>query len=630
MPLGISAPPPSALGVRRRRRPMLLMMALIAAAGLAAWGAGVPSSSPWSSPPPPLATLEVDRGDVAMVVTESGSLESAENATVRCEVEALIGMVGGTAGGGMAGAQGARAGQGGSGSTAPAGGTGGTSVQGGSAPANAAAAAVSSSASPSATTGASSTATTATAADDTDTTTANTKPVIRSFTYQVVPHVPLRPKAVTATPQPKAPPPQDPAASGGGGRGRQNSSTIVTEKPGSTRIISLLPEGTHVKAGDVVCRLDASAFEDALQAQEIRHAQAKAWVDQALALLEVAKITLSEYRDGIFPQDRQLLRQYVATCQLEVDRASKNLNWSRAAASKGVRSTQQVRADTLALRQAEIALREAEGMVYRLEHYTGPKLIKALEAKIEAIRSDKLTQEASFQLEDERLRKLQRMVANCTMKAPRDGIVVFANQSNQWGRVEVQIDEGVTVREGQPIFQLPDPRHMQVKARINESKVALIRPGQPASIRIDAFPDRPLKGIVTEITAIPAPVNRASPDIKVYFATVKLDAGGFDALRPGLSAEVTFDVRSRQDVPRVPLQAIRWLGDEAFVAVVSPSRTSWHWRRVELGLSDRSYAEVTSGLEVGEQVVAHPDHLPTPRAAVTVEAVAGTAGRKRG
>ncbi len=250
-----------------------------------------------------------------------------------------------------------------------------------------------------------------------------------------------------------------------------------------------------------------------------------------------------------------------------------------------------------------------------------------MEAKLEAIRSDKLTQEATFQLEDERLKKLQRMVANCTMTAPRDGIVVYANQANNWGRVEFQIDEGVTVREGQPIFQLPDPKNMQVKVRINESKVAMIRPGQSASIRIDAFPDRPLKGIVTDLTAIPAPSNRASPDIKVYFATVKLDTGGFDALRPGLSAEVTFDITSRQHVTRISLQAIRWAGNEAFAAVAS-SRTSWQWRRVDLGLTDQSYAEVTSGLKPGERVVARPDHLPAPHAVTS--AFARTTSRPQG
>ena len=40
--------------------------------------------------------------------------------------------------------------------------------------------------------------------------------------------------------------------------------------------------------------------------------------------------------------------------------------------------------------------------------------------------------------------------------------------------------EGVTLREKQPIFNLPDPLHMRVRARINESKVTLIRTGQRA------------------------------------------------------------------------------------------------------------------------------------------------------
>ena len=43
----------------------------------------------------------------------------------------------------------------------------------------------------------------------------------------------------------------------------------------------------------------------------------------------------------------------------------------------------------------------------------------------------------------------------------------------------VVIDEGVTLREKQPIFNLPDPQHMRVRAKINESKVALVQTNQP-------------------------------------------------------------------------------------------------------------------------------------------------------
>src|SRR5207244_4150270 len=119
--------------------------------------------------------------------------------------------------------------------------------------------------------------------------------------------------------------------------------------------------------------------------------------------------------------------------------------------------------------------------------------------------------------ESDRLKKLEATVAHCTIRAPREGIIAYAQQANRWGRSENQIAEGVTVREGQAIFNVPDPNHMQVRAKINESKVALIQSGQPVLIRIDAFPDRPLRGTVTEITPIPAPGNQAA-DIRVYFA----------------------------------------------------------------------------------------------------------------
>ena len=340
------------------------------------------------------------------------------------------------------------------------------------------------------------------------------------------------------------------------------------ERPGSTRIISILPEGTRVKAGDVVCELDAADFRDELRLQRIRFAQAKSWVEQAKSLLEVSEITLREYRDGIYPQDVQLIRQYLQTCRTEADRTTRAYVWSKETAAKGYRSSAQLKADELAMQQAQILLSEAAGMEVRLEKHTAEKLKKSLEAKIAAIRADKLAQEQSFELESDRLRKLEQMVAYCTIRAPGDGIVVHANVPNREGRIESPIVEGATVRQGQPIFYLPDPNHMQVKAKVNESKVALIQSGQPARIVIDAFPDRPLRGTVTEITPIPAPASSASSDVRVYYAVVKLDGGGFAELRPGLSAEVTFLIDSKPRVTRVPLQAVRWANEKSYVAVV--------------------------------------------------------------
>ena len=62
--------------------------------------------------------------------------------------------------------------------------------------------------------------------------------------------------------------------------------------------------------------------------------------------------------------------------------------------------------------------------------------------------------------------------------APGAGILVYAQQTNGWGRNDVQIEQGATVRQDQPIFELPDPKHMRMAHRINETKVSHVRSGQ--------------------------------------------------------------------------------------------------------------------------------------------------------
>jgi multidrug efflux pump subunit AcrA (membrane-fusion protein) len=207
------------------------------------------------------------------------------------------------------------------------------------------------------------------------------------------------------------------------------------------------------------------------------------------------------------------------------------------------------------------------------------------------------------------------MVANCTLRAPRDGLIVYSmGSSGGWRPPAVVIQEGATVREGQAIIDLPDPKHMRVKAKINESKVNSIHKGQRASIRIDAFPNLQLAGTVDEITVIPAPANGPSSDVKIYVANVTIDSGGFADLRPGLSAEVTFLGDVRDKVTRVPVDAIRWVGDVPFVALSKPGGydASWEWRQVELGLMNQTYAEVLGGLQAGDKVVSSPLGLPEP------------------
>src|SRR4051812_19861416 len=82
---------------RPRRNPWVavkIVAALLVVGGLtAAWVTGYRPPMLRAGTKPLFELVEVDRGDVDLYVNENGSVESAVNTTVRCEVEALMGVV---------------------------------------------------------------------------------------------------------------------------------------------------------------------------------------------------------------------------------------------------------------------------------------------------------------------------------------------------------------------------------------------------------------------------------------------------------------------------------------------------------------------------------------------------------
>lgn len=611
---------------KRRRiwlRTVAIIVVLVAAtAGGSLWALGYRPGKGFTGGKETYATVEIGRGDVWVTVLESGSLESADNAMIKCQVEALLGTIGtaqpgingqgggGGGGRGNAGGQNAQAAPAQAAPAAPAAGAragaGAGGARAGAAPAGRAGAAMSSVGAGAAGGGGSGVA----------------RPMVQSFTMQVMAHVPLRPRAVANQGGAAAKAamaggmgggPGGRGGGGGGGRGGQQQG-MGADRQGSTRIISLVPEGTLVSSGDVVCELDSAALRDELQSQSIRWEQAQSWVNQAREILKVARISYQEYKEGIYPQDLQQVEKYIEICETQLKQASDLVSYDRKLALKSMLGVSQVRAAEYAEERSQIGLVEAKGMRRRLIEFTGPRLLKNLEAKISAVQADLLAQESSFQLEDDRRRKLQRMIDLCILRAPRDGMVAYASESGGpgWSPTSTLMAEGVTVRQGQTIILLPDPRRMRAKVRVNESKMSLVFPGQRTSIRIEAFPDQPLTGMVTEITPIPAPASMGSSDVKLYYANVAIDPGGFEGLRTGLSAQVAFQVDRRLDVTRIPVDAIRWSDGHPFAAIPRADRQGFDWKMIELGLVGANVAEVKAGLKPGDRVIAKPEFLPAP------------------
>ena len=618
----------------------LLVLLIIAGSGYGLWLITADMRSDGSSKEP-IQLFKVDKGDIFVTVVESGTLESSDNATVKCKVEAVLGttsslggqpMAGGgmrggssggmrSGGGGMSGGGGSRGGGGGGSGMSGGGmsGGGGSSGAMGGGAGGAMAGGAGAGGGMTGGMGGGGRGGMGGAGGSVVRMPALIRPRIRSFTYNVPTYVSsLRSVGGSSGGSSRGGSRGGMSGGmggggmrGGGGGGGGGGMMMGGGMGGSTTIIKILPEGQGVKVGDLVAELDSAKFRTELESQKIRVTGVKSDLEQVTKTLESAQISLEEFRDGVFPQDKMLLNQYIAQVELRTNQSAKTLDWSGEQVKKGIRSLNQLQADEFDHNKNKIMLEEAMGMKERLEKFTAPKLLKELQARIEAVRTDYFAIKNAYQLEVDRQKKIETMIENCKLYAPREGIVVYANESNMWGRTEAQIQEGASVREGQAVFKVPNPKRMLVKAQINESKISYIRKGQETQIRIDAFPENPLDGTVTEITAIPAPPKGFSTEIRAYIATVQIDTGGFDGLRPGMAAEVTFDVNSKAESTRIPVDSVMFVNGRGFVAVAGADNT-FSWQPVEIGLMSELYAEAKSGLTPGQQIAMAPTKLKIP------------------
>ncbi len=215
--------------------------------------------------------------------------------------------------------------------------------------------------------------------------------------------------------------------------------------------------------------------------------------------------------------------------------------------------------------------------------------------------------------------------------SPVDGTVVSRN-----------VTQGQTVAAS---FQTPtlfliatDLTKMQVDTNVSESDIGGIKEGNKATFTVDAYPARLFEGTVTQVRQSPQTVqNVVTYDAVVSVANLDL------ALMPGLTASTRIIVDQKNDVLRVPNQALRYAPGgvagagtpEAAPSGASPLAAAakvahvWVLRNgkpmslvVVPGLDDDNFTEIVSGdLKAGDLVIVSsgtasaggPSAVPPPR-----------------
>jgi RND family efflux transporter MFP subunit len=411
-------------------------------------------------------------------------------------------------------------------------------------------------------------------------------------------------------------------------------------------ILKLTPEGQRVKKGEVVAELYSSALKDQLINQRITTKTAEANFVNAKLTREVAEIAVREYRD-ILQQEEGDLKRAIDGGRAAIRKTEERRERVRAAgrrvedmlrAAGGSRNPAEVSAEVdiqdrieeaeLSLDRERRSLAQAEGKWEILHKYTAPKTIKALEGEVDKAHSNELARQATWELEKSREQKLERQIANCNLYAPIDGCVVYANDPSRLAtRAQYRIEEGATVRERQKIVSIVDFNGpMQINVKVPEKMIGHVVPKMKARIKIDAFPNETITGLVSEVAPLPAAGTFLSPDIRVYTTRIRI-GGGRPNVRPGMTATAEMVVVDRDDVISVPVKAVVHYEGKDHVAVKGAA-SRVEWRDVVLGVSDGSIVEVTEGLRDGEQVILEAEALLSDEQRARRDAVIDPFGEK--
>ncbi|MDH3718441.1 MAG: HlyD family efflux transporter periplasmic adaptor subunit [Planctomycetota bacterium] len=370
-----------------------------------------------------------------------------------------------------------------------------------------------------------------------------------------------------------------------------------------TTILEIVPEGTHVREGDFLVRLDSSSLELERNAQQIVVHSSEAAMIQARNAHDTAKIAKTEYLEGTLKQEELTIQGEIFVAQENLRRAEDYLQYSQRLAAKGYITKLQLEADRFGVDKARQELTAAESKLKVLREYTKAKMLTQLESDIQSTYAQWQAAKSNYELDVGKLRDIKEQVARCTITAPADGQVKYANRRGGRGGGEVIIEPGTPIREGQVIIELPDPAQMQVAAEIAEASTKYVRPGMPATIKIRSATGETLRGEVAKVNDYPEPGGWFSTSVKKYGTRIDiLDNPG--NLKPGLTAEVTIEVDSRDDVLQLPLQSVIQHGGKYYCLLKSPS--GWQRREVQVGLNNNQAIEIRKGLAGGDDVVANP------------------------
>jgi HlyD family secretion protein len=384
--------------------------------------------------------------------------------------------------------------------------------------------------------------------------------------------------------------------------GRISPNYEVDIKCKASGVVTTLPYDVAdvVKKDSLVLALDPVDEERNVKKQQAALESAQCRRDNAQQALQMAEQT--------YETDKRQAEIALHSAQISAaDLRSKARRAKELNAQGQLSGEESESAETAAL-TAESAVDNAKNAIEALK--TRPILIE--QDKNEVRLAQLAIQSAEADLKD-----AEQRLKDTSVTAPIDGVVT--TRPAQIGTI---VSSGITtVNGGTSVMTLVDLSRLFVLAPVDEADIGRVKLGQNTVIRCDAFPDKTFEGKIIRISA------KGTNTMSVITFEVKMEVlgEGKELLKPEMSTDIEIVVASRQNVLRIPTEAVltRDKTRNKYVLIPAPaSQTAasapatapdpnapvpTEERDVEIGADDGTYCEILSGLAEGDKVVIAAD-----------------------
>ncbi len=398
------------------------------------------------------------------------------------------------------------------------------------------------------------------------------------------------------------------------------------------KVSELAPEGAWVAPGALLVRFDDAPFRRELEVARSRLVQTSGEAEQARQALRAllatqrserleaesafarAELELRTFVNGVAPLEVQQSAAAVDRAKRETEEASQKLEGLAPFAEKGYVSRDELRAAERRATEAAADLVLAGQRHSTLTRFTHPQLLaqktQELESRRSALRvvSEKTSAQAAqaraaADLAEARAAEAARTVADverrialCTVRARSPGLVVHREIFEKGGEKR-RVRVGDAVFAGQPVLDLPDLSEMLVETRVKEGEIHRVEAGQKAEVRLEAFPDETFAATVLRLGALNGGDRGEARSFPLVLRLAKADP----RLRPGMTAQALVLAGEVKDAVQVPVDAVRYEGDQAVCTVRTVTGTET--RKLKTGRSNAFFVEVREGLSEGDVVL---------------------------